>query len=775
MFFVRILRICKRSAVLLLLPLFLHNPAMTQTETTWFDLNEALKHPDLVYRLDLSHQNLKTVPLSLCKLTHLKRLDLSHNQLREIPAVVLDSLKDLRRLHLDHNYLVKLPSTLYSLENLKKLYLAANQLEELPPDIAKLQQLKRLTIDQNKIKTVPDTLFALEQLEWLEMDDEIFLNLSPDLSLDSYEIITWRCIQSKPDSIAGRPLSYYLNHPDIDPYSKLFVQGRYALHENMARCVFIDSLFTENEETAPFYAYLYFDILTDKSSYQSYLADFLCPFKDRLLRERPCLYLEGLMKYRSAYSCVDEMTTISEQEHAWILRLISEGCPDLLKDRTNLYFRYLNYALPNELKKGVITIRITQDKNESDTLDFRASNTEYVVVLSDSTGGLVDKYGWARVDAPVHFYRILPGKYMLRVFYKEHYANLSERYLNNSVDYADRRKRELSGSWLAEIEDGFFYKADVQVASINDLLKITIPEKALSELMPDSLFGVQENTVVHYEMPVIDMEHHSRISGSECDALYNRNDSLNLKLFMKEVYLPAKGNAQVSPANIAFLEAIKQYLIQRVAVSRDSISHLPFPLAAVYRFGSYEEQMHRVSMLDYRSYNDWSEDGLSPLYLNYQYRVSPDSTFYSDFIRGRINVYYENGALRPYRLTKFQPAYDACQKHGSYPLYEVDTLKDAARPVFASTHKFELEFRKDAVVDKWLELMEKCYHSYCDSSIPHHSFARLKGVPQLIFTTKTQDDWMNRYPGRGLYMKLNDGRVIELWYEEFEYVECSCI
>jgi len=71
-------------------------------------LEEALKTPAAVYRLNLQKQRLKEVPAGIFLLDHLEELNLSHNRIKELPAQI-GELKNLKILDLSHNKLAELP------------------------------------------------------------------------------------------------------------------------------------------------------------------------------------------------------------------------------------------------------------------------------------------------------------------------------------------------------------------------------------------------------------------------------------------------------------------------------------------------------------------------------------------------------------------------------------------------------------------------------------------------------------------------------------------
>jgi len=61
--------------------------------------------------------------------------------------------------------------------------------------------------------------------------------------------------------LEGKSISFYLNHPRIDYSAKAFYKGELVLSNDFKNCSFIDSVLTSNDETRPFYLYLYNTII----------------------------------------------------------------------------------------------------------------------------------------------------------------------------------------------------------------------------------------------------------------------------------------------------------------------------------------------------------------------------------------------------------------------------------------------------------------------------------------------------------------------------------
>jgi len=172
----------------------------SEIKKNYTNIDEALKNPEKVYRLDLSNQNvnipnevwlkfinleflsfrndhLKEIPNEIGLLKNLKILDLSGNDFKELPKSlsglfnleelflndetnfklkksidVISLLPELRILHLENDRLKKLPKNIWKLRHLETLYLKNNNFREIPIQLKSLNQLKYLDLQHNKIK-----------------------------------------------------------------------------------------------------------------------------------------------------------------------------------------------------------------------------------------------------------------------------------------------------------------------------------------------------------------------------------------------------------------------------------------------------------------------------------------------------------------------------------------------------------------------------------------------------------------------------------------------
>ena len=147
-----------------------------------FDLADSLEI------LDLSDNNLRSLPADLGRLHQLKIIFIRNNNFEQVPEVLADcpnlsmvSFKSnkirvigenslppsLRWLILTDNQLEKLPKSIGRLHNLQKLMLAGNQLRSLPDELVACQNLELIRLAANRLESLPNWLFTLPRLSWL--------------------------------------------------------------------------------------------------------------------------------------------------------------------------------------------------------------------------------------------------------------------------------------------------------------------------------------------------------------------------------------------------------------------------------------------------------------------------------------------------------------------------------------------------------------------------------------------------------------------------------
>lgn len=155
---------------------------LTEFPRQIFDLADTLEI------LNLSGNQLSSLPDNLPRLNKLKVIFCSDNRFTELPAVLgqcaqLEMIgfranqiahvpaaafpKQLRWLILTDNQISQLPEQLGQATRLQKLMLAGNQLRELPATLANCHNLELVRIAANRFESLPECLLNLPKLAWL--------------------------------------------------------------------------------------------------------------------------------------------------------------------------------------------------------------------------------------------------------------------------------------------------------------------------------------------------------------------------------------------------------------------------------------------------------------------------------------------------------------------------------------------------------------------------------------------------------------------------------
>jgi Leucine-rich repeat (LRR) protein len=138
------------------------------TITAFTSLEEALKKPDKVIKLELKRKKYKNFPKEILAFKNLQYLNLSKNHITQLPEEI-GQLKNLQYLNISKNGLEELPPEIGDLINLYYLNANQNDLNSLPPQIGKLQKLKNLDLWSNNIDRFPEELKELKNLMLLDL------------------------------------------------------------------------------------------------------------------------------------------------------------------------------------------------------------------------------------------------------------------------------------------------------------------------------------------------------------------------------------------------------------------------------------------------------------------------------------------------------------------------------------------------------------------------------------------------------------------------------
>lgn len=176
---------------------------------------EILSLADSLEVLDLSNNQLTSLPIELAQLTKLKIIFASNNlfetlpevlgqcpnlemvgfkanNINQVPANALPA--KLRWLILTDNRIEVLPDALGERPRLQKLALAGNRLACLPKTLAQSANLELVRISANRLTECPDQLLGLPKLAWFAFSGNPFtrshvkINAVPTLSSSSFTL-----------------------------------------------------------------------------------------------------------------------------------------------------------------------------------------------------------------------------------------------------------------------------------------------------------------------------------------------------------------------------------------------------------------------------------------------------------------------------------------------------------------------------------------------------------------------------------------------------------
>lgn len=147
-------------------------------------LPKVYNNTDCLRELNLSGNELTTVPEQLFEFSSLRYLYLGGNRIRQISRNIW-KMKNLHILSLGGNQLTEVPSTVGQLKMLSALILCDNQIEVIPASIAYLNNLKSLLLHKNRIKTLPPEIVTLRNLSELSLrDNPLVVRFVSDMTLN---------------------------------------------------------------------------------------------------------------------------------------------------------------------------------------------------------------------------------------------------------------------------------------------------------------------------------------------------------------------------------------------------------------------------------------------------------------------------------------------------------------------------------------------------------------------------------------------------------------
>jgi Leucine-rich repeat (LRR) protein len=143
--------------------------------SAWWETRETLE------TMDVSQNELISLPDELGTLEDLQQLDATNNRLRVLPPVLAE-LPALKKLMLAHNQLTQLPELgAFNLPPLVQLVASHNALTAVPPSFAGLIYLVELDLSHNRLGTLPSGLGGMRALKTLMLAKNELIELPADL------------------------------------------------------------------------------------------------------------------------------------------------------------------------------------------------------------------------------------------------------------------------------------------------------------------------------------------------------------------------------------------------------------------------------------------------------------------------------------------------------------------------------------------------------------------------------------------------------------------
>lgn len=131
------------------------------------DLALAYQYKEQVKHLNLQNQNLGILPNKVLEFSQLEILDISNNQISSLPNELVN-LKNIKELFINKNNLGEFPLIITQLSGLKVLNLGYNPINVLPKEIANLTLLEKLVIEAMPLSFVLNPeIGKLDQLKEL--------------------------------------------------------------------------------------------------------------------------------------------------------------------------------------------------------------------------------------------------------------------------------------------------------------------------------------------------------------------------------------------------------------------------------------------------------------------------------------------------------------------------------------------------------------------------------------------------------------------------------
>ena len=167
------------------------------------------------FALDLSGQNLTSVPKSVFEKVNLENLNLSHNALSGALQAEVRNLQNLKDLDLSSNNFTGVPAEIGQLKNLEVLNLSNNKLTGLPYELGNLSHL-RILISRETI-TLKQILQRLKKVSPKLPQSSLTNFMTSQIDVATFKKIL--------EASAHNPSFDFINVCTTDEYNEMHIQG----------------------------------------------------------------------------------------------------------------------------------------------------------------------------------------------------------------------------------------------------------------------------------------------------------------------------------------------------------------------------------------------------------------------------------------------------------------------------------------------------------------------------------------------------------------------
>ncbi|QQS50976.1 MAG: SH3 domain-containing protein [Bacteroidota bacterium] len=136
----------------------------------------------------------------------------------------------------------------------------------------------------SEISKIKDAIIRAGKSIGLEIiENDIDFNKIPNENKPCEKL--WGVNNNFTEILNGKPITFYLNNPQIDRFSKMYYQGQFKLYDNSETFAFLDSVMTLNNEIRPFYFYIFNSVLNQSDGA---LSEYVSVFCLKYFETQPC-------------------------------------------------------------------------------------------------------------------------------------------------------------------------------------------------------------------------------------------------------------------------------------------------------------------------------------------------------------------------------------------------------------------------------------------------------------------------------------------------------